>query len=720
MGQGTENRISIVDWALEHARQGRLVFPGIPGTKTPAIKSPYKDASLKESQIISWWQENPDYNICLPGGYEITPGRYLGFVDIDCKENRDGYKTMEGLEILGFEFPETLAQRTPSGGLHLFYYFSFPLKNTVDFLGSGIDTRGFHGYVLGAGSPHYHFHNQVAISDAPEWLSEKFKNKAPREKPKLRVAVEDDSDSAKNRAIDFLSTLSNVESGSRNDKAFKAAAKVKDFGLSYDSCLEVMCDYFKSEPLLDFEEMAAVVGSAYKYGENPQGSNTPQAHFTVLEKPKVKTAPKDPISTLNDKFSFVTTSGGNRILWDTGKEVKHLSVNSFHELLKPETIYGANGRPYKSSELWMESKDRKSFQGIRFDPAREDDVNYYNLWRGWAVSPSDNVSAEAKQSLDLLLEHIQENVCEGDLDHTNWVLSYFAHLFQFPQEKPRTCLALRGRKGVGKNVITECLKYVLGNHYMLAASRRLLLGSFNSHLENLLMFVLDEAYWSGDKAAEGILKDLITGGDHNIERKGHDVYRVKNLMRVIIFGNEEWIVPASDDERRYAVFNVGDKRRGDDVFFGRIMDQMRGGDGSKLLLKYFLDYKITADVHKAPETSALMDQKEQSLDSFKTWWFESLKEGYLVGGGSEAWPIRISRTQLFKAYTNQAEKYRRPWEVSPSRNGRLFKEIAPSSWSDTLVRDDENAELRYRVYDIAPLEVARADWEKFIGGKVKW
>jgi hypothetical protein len=46
------------------------------------------------------------------------------------------------------------------------------------------------------------------------------------------------------------------------------------------------------------------------------------------------------------------------------------------------------------------------------------------------------------------------------------------------------------------------------------------------------MFALDEAFWSGDKQAEGTLKDLITGRDHVIEHKGKEPYTVANKTRV--------------------------------------------------------------------------------------------------------------------------------------------------------------------------------------------
>jgi hypothetical protein len=43
----------------------------------------------------------------------------------------------------------------------------------------------------------------------------------------------------------------------------------------------------------------------------------------------------------------------------------------------------------------------------------------------------------------------------------------------------------------------------------------------------------DEAFWAGDHAAEGKLKDLVTGHDHFIEYKGKEPVRVQNFVRLL-------------------------------------------------------------------------------------------------------------------------------------------------------------------------------------------
>ncbi|MCU9931097.1 hypothetical protein OFL77_27585, partial [Escherichia coli] len=80
-----------------------------------------------------------------------------------------------------------------------------------------------------------------------------------------------------------------------------------------------------------------------------------------------------------------------------------------------------------------------------------------------------------------------------------------------------------------------------------------------------------------------------------------------NITRVAIIGNEDWLVPASFDERRYAVFSVGDGRRQDRDFFHNMRVGMEEG-GYAYLLKFLMDFDLSAiDVNEAPQTQGLID-----------------------------------------------------------------------------------------------------------------
>lgn len=714
--------MAILDFAIEHARAGRPVFPGIPDEKRPAIGNPYAFATTDERAILRWWKENPKYNICIPAGIEVEPGKFLGVIDIDTK-NANGFATVDALAFMGYEFPETLTQLTPSKGEHWLYYFTGPISNGAGkTFGKGIDHRGFHGYIVGAGSwyhgQEYLYKNKSPIQAAPEWIATRcLRQGSARERSVPDVHVFN-SQISERRALEYLKALPPAREGERNRQGFEAGCRLKDFGIEQERTEDILTANWKCEPPLEREELTHVVASAFKYGQNPVGVDAPEAAF---EKVKLEVVPKvkTPLEEMNERFSFIMLGGQSRILYHTqdeesARETKQCSVHAFHDLLANESYQGDGGKSIPMSKAWMQWKGRRSYDGFTFMPEGCKNSKYFNLWQGFSCEPLEvPPTPKAQRALDLFKEHILVNVAEGNAEHANWIFGWMAHMFQRPHEKPRTALVLRGDKGVGKSIIFKSLAKIARKYSVSVANRRYLSGNFNAHLENTLLYCLEEAFWSGAKDTEGILKDIVTSDQLFIERKGLESYTAKNLLRVLIMGNEDWIVPASERERRYAVFEVGDRNRKDAKFFGPIADDM----DPRLLLKFFMDFDLsTVDVNTAPDTMALGRQKVESLPAFKAWWYESLRSGEILGSHSETWPDRISCQDLRQSFLNETKalggRHYLPGLVAI---GRDLKRMAPS-----VLKRQDGGESRKRHYVLPSLAQARADWEKYLHQPIDW
>lgn len=154
--------------ALELVTKGFASFPLAPRSKVPAIKGGRGclDATLRSSQIETWWDEYPEANIGIATG--AASGNLL-VIDLDGPE---GLTSWSALEREHGETPTLMA--VTGTGLHV-YFRSKHCKNSAKKIAKGIDTRGDGGYVMAPGSIHpngmeYVWMNDVEIADAPAWL----------------------------------------------------------------------------------------------------------------------------------------------------------------------------------------------------------------------------------------------------------------------------------------------------------------------------------------------------------------------------------------------------------------------------------------------------------------------------------------------------------------------------------------------------------------------
>lgn len=722
--------MSLLASALDLSRQGFYVFPLIPNSKLPLIKDYTGKATRNEETIKKWWT-CPVMGIELAWNIGIATSRFgddkaLVVVDVD-KHKHDGFLSLLSLELEGREFPPTYTHTTPSGGEHLVYVHNYAVKQGSHVLGPGLDIRSHGGLIVGAGSIIDGVEYKVSTQGPPEECPQFILDICQKEKEPLVFQQVDDIDQefAAKRAEWYLKNVAPIaEAGAGGDETtYTVACRLRDYGVDSYTCYELLLDHWndRCEPPWSPEEIVTKIENAYRYAKNPLGIDSPQADFlTVKEQEKLqKIAPMD---LLNKAYAFVISGGGHHILWETkdingNPTLAHLNELSFHRQFANNTITTGDGETKPLSQLWMKSPKRRSYHGFCFRPERKTPPEFYNLWRGFAVEPSEKGSPEAHDSLKKFLEHALESVCGGSTSLFEWLIGYFAHLMQKPWEKPLTALVFRGEKGVGKNALVERISFLLGHHALLTDDSRYILGNFNAHLEHCLLLILDEAFWSGDKKAEAKLKNLITGKSHVIERKGKESYTVENCTRVIIIGNNEWLVPASQDERRFAVFDVGNERKQNTRYFQSMREGMERG-GYRLLLRYLQAFDLSkVDINVAPMTKALGDQKILSLEPFGRWWHECLTQRHIVGSEFEEWQPEVKRSSFRDAFLrycrNEGIRTRAPGSTAV---GHLVKKYVPH----VSIVHQRNKGERHRVYWLGELADCQKQWEKITGHQGDW
>jgi hypothetical protein len=726
--------MSRVDNALSLAAQGFWVFPIVAGKKSPPLETGWQDSATRDPRaILDMWGNHPGLNIGISTS-KFGDSQALLVVDVDNKGEKHGDKELLRLELEGWDLPETYEHGTPSGGRHLVYSCDAPMRQGTDILGPGLDIRSRGGYIVAVGSTVQlgtYTANGVQVAAAPQWLIERCALRSESDGQSNREStvppIDEARASARGRHYLVSEAPIAIEGQGGDQTTFKVACHLKDLGLSGMDALSLMREHWNDRcvPPWAFDELVIKVHNAYEYGTKAPGSNTPEAAFAapyvepIVEIPAPAPKSEHPFKKFNNEYSFVIAGGGAHILWETTDlfdryHLEHLSLAAFHAAWEPETMM-VGKLEEQTSQLWLKWKGRRAYDGIAFAPGEQTPKRFFNLWKGFAYEPSNTCGHPAVESF---CYHLLHNVCHGEKSLAHWLTSYFAHLIQRPGEKPLVALVLRGARGTGKNALVERVGALLGHHFLLTSNRRYLVGNFNGHLENCLLFALDEAFWSGDKQAEGTLKNLITGREHVIEHKGKEPYTVSNKTRIVIIGNEDWLVPAAYDERRFAVFDVGDGNKQDRKFFD---DMRRGMDqgGYRSLLRYLLDYNCSGvELNQAPATQGLNEQKLHSLEAFHQWWLACIEDGRMGEFELGTNPITIECERFRGLFRRDAqERQIRSRLLEPRTIRRLLNLCVKSITRIRLAKHEGHQPWAYR---IPSLPICRQEWDAFMGSSHKW
>ncbi|MGQ3674269.1 primase-helicase family protein [Xanthobacter sp. TB0139] len=434
------------------------------------------------------------------------------------------------------------------------------------------------------------------------------------------------------------------------------------------------------------------------------------------------------VERLNREWALVLMGGKAVVMREQGggapveDRQRFLTVDSFRLWLGNTCteVPAADGkiRALSHAERWLKDRHRRQYSGIQFFP-NPDGVecfrDYLNLWRGFAVVPKARENGYA-----IFHDHILNNVCHGDEGLFRWVFGWFAHMVQRPRERVGTALVMRGRMGTGKTKVGEVMGSLFPAHYFAVDDPRYVTGQFNAHMASCLLLQAEEAVWAGDKAAEGRLKGLVTSKFQMIESKGVDPIRLDNYVRLMMTSNEDWVVPAGKDERRFCVLDIHPRCAQNSDYFREMEEQLADG-GREALLHDLLSFDLSqVDLRRIPRTKALLEQKLSSLHSVEEWWYGRLFAGALTRSG-RAWGQAVPSRVLYDDYLHEAERVGWRRRDSPTAFGKRLRKVVPGLHRDKDY-DAEGGSSTPREWCLTfpALGACREAWDSAMGQTDEW
>lgn len=367
------------------------------------------------------------------------------------------------------------------------------------------------------------------------------------------------------------------------------------------------------------------------------------------------------VKELNKEHAFVLDGDKSRVFIDStdplmGREYYNsISVQAFRDMYEAGAVdcgEDMNGRIQikTPANAWLSSEKRAQFLGgVFFDPSDKQYPGKLNLWRGYSVTPKPG-------DWELIKAHIRGVIADNNEQVYLYVISWLALTLQHPENQTEVALILRGNKGCGKGILGHLIRKLFGNHGLHITSCHHLTGKFNSHLRDCAFLFVDEAMWAGDKQHESVLKGLVTEPVITIEGKGANAYQSKNMLSILMASNEQWVVPASVDERRFCVLDVSGELIGVRKYYDPLVRQCNSKSAQAAMLYDLLNYDLSDfEVRSIPETDALKEQRAHSMDSLGKWWLNVLSRGFIYKSRHNSaefrqWHQRASTSLLKDSY----------------------------------------------------------------------
>ena len=474
--------------------------------------------------------------------------------------------------------------------------------------------------------------------------------------------------------------LKHWPNGSRHDAALALAGALRRAGWTEHAALDFLGSIFAEDE--QYEDRIRCIKDTYKKadGENLRGIPTLKEFLDPRVVDKLcewvglggnDEADASWVEEMNERYMVVNEGGKTVVYRPTSDPVlnrNYMEKLLFDDLkkayLNDRVVVGAykNGAPiYKTKgEAWLEHPQRKQYLGgVTFAPGQEIPADTFNLWQGFAVEP-------AQGDWSYYRDHIRCVICNGDEKLYDYLMDWMARAVQKPGTQGEVAIVLRGKRGTGKGTFVNYFGRLFGQHYIYITNAKHLVGSFNAHLRDAVVVFADEAFFAGDKAHTSVLKGMVTDPLITIEAKYKNAVTARNVTHLMLASNDDWVVPAGVDERRFCVLEVCSALKQNHTYFAAIHKQMDNGGLEAMLYDLQLHDLTNFNIRAVPSTGALIDQKILSLRGPEAWLYDCLQRGQIGHVNWEKDGLEIHKSTAYEDYKDRHRDFRdyAPREVS--------------------------------------------------------
>lgn len=301
----------------------------------------------------------------------------------------------------------------------------------------------------------------------------------------------------------------------------------------------------------------------------------------------VKARFEEEASFITEKNSYLVKQPSGQFVFLSREQMKTRYENlSYEEEVRNRKTNKWTYEEKPFLEQWFKSATKLTHDNAGcYPPALKKPASHKNMWAGMAVEHWETTPA-ARKEVKHIIEHLSW-CCSGDVAQLNYVLTWFAHIFQCPGQKPNVMLCFHSFvEGTGKSVIGELIQEMIGQKHSVKTMQDSITKNFNAVLWNKIFVQLDEVNESILSAKERQrMLDVITCRTDSLEPKGKEIIQQTSLTRFFATSNVTNGFYVAENERRRFVLQTPNELRHRSIY-----DRLYSYLQNEAVLRAFYDF----------------------------------------------------------------------------------------------------------------------------------
>jgi phage/plasmid-associated DNA primase len=213
-------------------------------------------------------------------------------------------------------------------------------------------------------------------------------------------------------------------------------------------------------------------------------------------------------------------------------------------------------------------------------------------------------------------------------------------------------MVLISEQGTGKGFFLNFMRYILRNVNMCeVVGINSITQKHNTIMERKRLAIINEMSSTRDEFKTNFdkIKVYITDPYITIEPKGVNAYQIENITNLILCSNHQDSIIVESGDRRYTIFEVNDKYKGNKKYFDKLAELCFNQEVANAFYTYLLNFDCLDDlkpIETELRTQAINLSKHNSLK-----FIDHITENPIMTGFPEEEPLKfIKSTDLYNHY----------------------------------------------------------------------